>query len=177
MRTALKVILGIAALVLVVLYIVPYFVPLDWSWNITYISMDITCGRLRHERYLCGIKIGEWVEETPLSRAYRRLIGDPGKPQWRNALSGCSYALINYTHGSSLCAARQLTNGCETGRFSQDAQRQAILNFFDLLQNDDTPARAEQYVYAIQSLPERPENEIIEISDLPPLSLDTGWEP
>jgi hypothetical protein len=149
MRPALKIIAVVLVLLVVVLYVVPYFAPQNWSWNITYISMDITSGRLRHERYLFGIKIGDRVEETRLSRAYRRLIAEPGEPEWRRVEAECHYVMINYVFQGALTGAQTLTNLLQTGHLSEDAERQAVSTFLALMQKDEDASRAQEYAWSL----------------------------
>ena len=69
MRRATTIVLAVVAIVLVLIYVVPLLLPITWAsrYNSRFTSMDIASGRLRHERYLLGIKVSDRLEETRLS--------------------------------------------------------------------------------------------------------------
>lgn len=171
MRRATTIVLAVVAIVFVLIYVVPLFLPITWAsrYNSRFTSMDIASGQLRHERYLLGVKVSDRLEETRLSEAYRQLVGNTSPAEWRTVRSDVPGYLINWMHGNSFFASRWLALAFEKGRFSDDAKRQALLTFFRLLQQDDNPDRAEEYALSIwATVNDDPPYRTIESAALPP---------
>lgn len=134
-------------------FVVPFFIP-STRLNCETNYIDITCGRSRYDRYLLGIKIISKIEETELSKMYRNLVGERPSPVWRRVttFSPRLQDSPHYRHHVSGYAARILFEALNRTKFTDEAKRTAIINFFNLLEVDDSYGRAREYAFAISEL-------------------------
>jgi len=171
MRTAGYVAVAILTLLFLMGFVVPFFFP--WTpLNCTDESIDITSGRKRVEKHFLYMKVADRIEETPLSGAYRELVGEPGQPDWRrvNTFSpGVSHS-PHYIYHSALISARQLTEAFGSQRFTDRARKQAVLTFLGLLQSEGNDGKAGDYAWAVFSLAcdaKRRDAAEVDVGDLP----------
>jgi hypothetical protein len=133
---------SLLALVLVVPMVEP------WSpVNCWHESMDITAGRYRYQRYLLWLKLADRIDETPLSRRYRDLIGEPPEPVWRrvNTFSLGTHHSPHYTYHGSFADANTLETALNLPVLTDEARAAAIETFFKRLQSDDSYFEASRY--------------------------------
>ena len=117
-------------------------------------SIDITSGRYRCEHYLFFTKWDDRIEETPLSKAYRELIGDPPAPVWHvdSTFAPGMHHSPHYRYHGALSSAEQLTEAFDRTPFDREAKRVAVKTFLELLQTGDSILKAVRYASEVASL-------------------------
>lgn len=169
MRLAAKIVLAVVALLLILVFIVPCFLP--WSGlHSRYEWMDITSGRCRNQRYVLFVKVTDRVEETRVSQLYRELVGEPGEPEWRLCNTFGPYVAVSPHHAyhSAMAGARMLLKTFEHTPFTDGAKRKALLTYLDLLQQHDSYDPADDYVDRVICHVARLDKDLVDADDLPP---------
>lgn len=131
----MRVVLSVAAALLLLVFVVPFFVP--WvRLNGWCKSIDVHSGRRRYERFLLGLRVIDRTEETELSQLYRKYLGTPCKPMWRTSDTYSPGVRFEWTspYHNSLSVAETFVHCLREGRFSEDARRCAVVEFIRLLE-------------------------------------------
>ena len=149
-------ILGTCLAAVLLLFVTNWGILFFFPWtafNCWHENIDITCGRYRYQRYLFGLKIVDRVDETPISKLYRKVVGEPSSPVWRrvNTFSPGYHHSPHYVHHGALSAVGCLERAFETAEFSDEAKRIVLTNFFQLLMTDDRDDRAKDYAWKVES--------------------------
>jgi hypothetical protein len=156
----------VGAVVAGIIILAPVVVPFLCPWtrlNCKTEYIDIACGRYRATRHLYWIKISESEEETPTSRMYRDLLGEPPEQDWRR-LYMFSPLIGNsplYVYHGALRASSNLHLILSNWPFSEEAKRTALRRFFDLLQKSGSYHMAARYVNDLgkQTSDSQPDND------------------
>jgi len=144
--------------------------------RVTIGSVDIMGGRVRYERYVLGVKVGDEVSETELSKAYRELVGEPPPPVWKcTNFTDMIWTFAEETGDTDYglpaalaCLVVEMFPASEGALFTVEAQKAFVVNFFGLLRLD--PYQAEEYADKVLMLAiqrNKPDKPTVDAKDLP----------
>jgi hypothetical protein len=154
-RIAVWAVLCLATLLVVAAALIVFVVPRFFPWTrlaCSTESIDINSGRVRREAWLLGVRRSDLVEETEISAKYRRLVGEPPAPEWRPVMTLSPWMPYSphYAYHGAVYDMLRLNEAFQYQAFSESAQRQAIVTFFDLLKTKRSDFVAACYVDAIR---------------------------
>jgi len=163
--------------------IAPYSAVNCWDYD-----FDIAGGRQRYQRYLLWLRVRSRVEETELSRRYRKCVGELPDPKWRRTSthSPGSRSSPSYKHDRSWLAAMMLMHTLDVGTFTEQAEGATIRTFLGLLQEDESARRAFHYAEAVRGkmyeqaakkLPPIDMNQLPKVEDLRKTKVPPGAPP
>jgi hypothetical protein len=144
---------------------------LIWSpLNCTYEDIDINSGRVRHQRYLVGLRIHESIEETSLSRLVAADLGDnPGEWHRVNTFSPLVMHSPHHRYHGAVFQISWLDQMWGSVSFTPAAQRQMAQDVLSLWQSGEGYYPVNDYLLAVESVwfKRLGSNESIESKDLP----------
>jgi hypothetical protein len=146
-------------------------------------SYDLTVGRQCCDYRLFGVTVRQKVYDTGLSRLYRRLVGPLPAPEWRAAYGTKSWGLTGViwdgAYGSEAYTAHWLGDVLEEGPFTDEARREAVLDYLDLTRRSQTAAwRYAELLSGLAGQGQSPKSQPIRPPDLPdPGNVLEEWPP
>ncbi len=115
---------------------------------------DLAAGRQRHEVRLLGVRVSQSLQDSALTRVYRRLVGAPPEPEWRFCYayrrSGCNTMIADGSYGGANYYATWLGSALASGPLTDEARRAVVLGFLDLVKHN--PRAAEDYADRVEQL-------------------------
>jgi hypothetical protein len=149
-----------------------YSIISPWSeFNCQHDDIDILTARRRCQRYVLFIKLSEKIEETDISKRWKKHFGKYPEPDWRRVNTFPGFGRIvspHYAFHGALAAATMLEKGFQLASFSENAEKKAIRVFLQLLQREKDYHSAGRYCNSIMSEAiDTKESEVIEDDKIP----------
>jgi hypothetical protein len=168
LRRCLLIALIVIVTLAVLAFVVPYFI--SWSpLNCWHEDIDITCGRMRTQHYILGLRITDTTEDTEGSELYVELVGEPGAPEWRrvNTFSPGCQSSPHYTYHSSFSMLRELIESLRWRNATREEMKDCLTGFFKSLQkgNNDAEAKTFMQIFRKVSLPHECEDDLKELQE------------
>jgi hypothetical protein len=123
-----------------------------WSpLNCSNIDVHISNGRIRYQRYLLGICVGEQIEESLVSRALQ--AGDTS-PNWHTAVTVSP--LVNYSPNHRFGAAPSQIKNIgfiwDAATFTSEAKQRTCQTVVELWQKGEYAGAADDYIESLDML-------------------------
>ena len=152
-----------------------YSIISPWSeFNCRHEDIGVLTGRRRCQRYVLFIKLNEKVEDTGISKRWKKHFGQYPKPNWVrvNTFGGFGafggHVSPHYAFHGALSAAAALKKAFQIASFADSAERKVVDLFLQLLQREKDCHSAGCYCNFIMSEAiDSKESEVIEDDRIP----------
>lgn len=145
-----------AAILLLVLFVVPVFVP--WTpINCQHQDVDIMTGRLRYTHFLLFCKVSERIEDSPLTKVLPSDVIATRTPEWHrvNTFSPGVHHSPHYTfHGAihQIHTLATLWDMAKNYGFQEDLKRKTALDVLAIWQQSGSYFLAGDYIQCLYDL-------------------------
>lgn len=157
-RNHSRLLIRVALLVLIVGWVVGlgcyplvYWSPLNCIHN----DIDLNTGRIRHQRYLLGICVQEYVEHSPISHELGRGLGFVGvASDWKrvNTFSPLVHHSPHYRFHACIHQAQELKLIWESARFTPLARRFSAQHVLSLWEEEQSTEEVDEFLNALSAL-------------------------